>query len=162
MDKFVLKLTVAITLRVPSALLLSPCHSFSGLGSQVVGQKERTGLEAISRVGVIGVTVMALLSGFGAVNGPYTYMDAFMHHVEPGAIEHLEKRLGQTMEMLVAKKKRLLIVRPLLHFPKLTWEGIEAKSPQRSGSLFGRKEVEPSSGGFFGKLWSSVGSLLPT
>ena len=63
--------------------------------------------QGISRVGVIGVTLMAVLSGFGAVNCPYTYMSYFMRHVTDTDIANVEKRLLQTMELIIAKKKRI-------------------------------------------------------
>ncbi|XP_014287476.1 Golgi pH regulator isoform X1 [Halyomorpha halys] len=65
--------------------------------------------QAISRVGVIGVTVMALLSGFGAVNYPYTSMAYFMRNVTPTDVLNIEKRLMQTMDMILAKKKRIAL-----------------------------------------------------
>ncbi|CAD6187328.1 unnamed protein product [Caenorhabditis auriculariae] len=63
--------------------------------------------QAISRIGVLGVTVMALLSGFGAVNAPYTSMTFFMKPVESKDIETMEHRLLQTMDIIVSKKKRI-------------------------------------------------------
>ncbi|XP_056436278.1 Golgi pH regulator [Gadus chalcogrammus] len=67
--------------------------------------------QLISRVGVIGVTLMALLSGFGAVNCPYTYMSYFLRNVTDSDILALERRLLQTMDMIVSKKKRMAMTR---------------------------------------------------
>lgn len=67
--------------------------------------------QGISRIGVIGVTVMALLSGFGAVNYPYTSMTYFMRHVDPSQILSIEKRLMQTMDMILVKKKRIALTK---------------------------------------------------
>ncbi|ETE67021.1 Golgi pH regulator [Ophiophagus hannah] len=66
--------------------------------------------QLISRVGVIGVTLMALLSGFGAVNCPYTYMSYFLRNVTDADILSLERRLLQTMDMIISKKKRIAMV----------------------------------------------------
>ncbi|CAG9763111.1 unnamed protein product [Ceutorhynchus assimilis] len=65
----------------------------------------------VSRIGVIGVTVMALLSGFGAVNYPYTSMKYFMREVSETDVSNIEKRLIQTMDMLVLRKKKIAIAK---------------------------------------------------
>lgn len=65
--------------------------------------------QAISRIGIIGVTVMAVLSGFGAVNAPYTCMAYFARNVTAEDIQQMEKKLKQTLEMIVVKKRRLLM-----------------------------------------------------
>ncbi|XP_038613716.1 Golgi pH regulator B isoform X1 [Tachyglossus aculeatus] len=67
--------------------------------------------QLISRVGVIGVTLMALLSGFGAVNCPYTYMSYFLRNVTDADILALERRLLQTLDMIISKKKRMAAAR---------------------------------------------------
>ncbi|VDN25820.1 unnamed protein product, partial [Gongylonema pulchrum] len=76
--------------------------------------------QAISRVGVIGVTVMAVLSGFGAVNAPYCYMTIFMRPVGQEQITQMERKLMHTMEMIVAKKRRLTLKSEIVPLEELS------------------------------------------
>lgn len=52
---------------------------------------------------------MALLSGFGAVNYPYTSMVIFMRTVSAADMAAVERRLLQTIDIIVSKKKRVAL-----------------------------------------------------
>jgi golgi pH regulator len=65
--------------------------------------------QGVSRIGVVGVTVMAILSGFGAVNFPFTNMNYFIHPVTQNDVILTERKLMQTMDMMLAKKKRIAV-----------------------------------------------------
>lgn len=67
--------------------------------------------QGVSRIGVVGVTVMAILSGFGAVNFPFSNMSYFIHPVTQNDVLNTERRLMQTMDMILAKKKRIALAR---------------------------------------------------
>ncbi|KAI1315651.1 Golgi pH regulator B [Mortierella claussenii] len=54
----------------------------------------------MSRVGIIGVTISAILSGFGAVNGPYSNLFFFLRHVTDIDIQLAEKKYMQTLEII--------------------------------------------------------------
>ncbi|CAH8598512.1 unnamed protein product [Schistosoma rodhaini] len=63
--------------------------------------------QCIGRIGVIGVTIMAFLSGFGAVNYPYSCMTYFALSVSNTEIRTAERRLLQTVDMILVKRRRL-------------------------------------------------------
>lgn len=88
---------------------------------------------AISRVGVVGVTVMAILSGFGAVNCPYTYLSIFLRKVSKSDIDRYVRQYCKLLDTIATKKRRLA----LAHYEKR----------KRSSNH------ENSSGGFFSRLF---------
>ncbi|KAG6951915.1 hypothetical protein JG687_00013321, partial [Phytophthora cactorum] len=98
------------------ALLLFYLYGFWRLGGVLEPDLPRQSVEAlfsirnfVSRVSLLGVVFMALLSGFGAVNCPYEYMTFFWRRVAEEDIEFLEKRLRHNLDILIAKKKRLTL-----------------------------------------------------
>ena len=62
--------------------------------------------QAVSRAGVIGVSMLGVLSGFGAVNFPYCNLILFTRHVTDGEMAALERRLLQATETAVQRKKK--------------------------------------------------------
>ncbi|KAI9217811.1 Abscisic acid G-protein coupled receptor-domain-containing protein [Blastocladiella britannica] len=62
----------------------------------------------MGRVGVVGVTLMAVLSGFGAVNSPYTTMTYFMRSVSESDVKIAERNFVCSVDALFNKKKRVV------------------------------------------------------
>ncbi|CAJ0826407.1 8780_t:CDS:10 [Entrophospora sp. SA101] len=93
----------------------------------------------MSRVGVLGVTIMAILSGFGAVNSPYVTLFFFLRQVTDSDIQMAEKKYLQTLDIIMSKKKRILI----------------AQKRQRNVN-----EQSSKVGGFMRKMFNTVASNI--
>ena len=51
--------------------------------------------QTIGRVGVIGVSLVAIVSGYGTVNLPFSYLSLFVRPVSKREIEALEAQANQ-------------------------------------------------------------------
>ncbi|XP_049848805.1 Golgi pH regulator-like [Schistocerca gregaria] len=63
----------------------------------------------IGRVGVLGITVTAALSGFGAVSFPVAHLKIFSRKISSNYLFELEMQLAHNLKVLVDKKKALLL-----------------------------------------------------
>ena len=113
----------------------------------------------ISRVGVIGVTSMAVFSGFGAVNCPYTYMAYFLRSIQPQDVWQMEKRAWQNLERICATQKKLLLAeRQQLQLQQpstLTRSSYWAEGNGARSHVNGGHRLTASTGSWmFSSLWS--------
>mmetsp|Transcript_21927 Transcript_21927/g.32678 ORF Transcript_21927/g.32678 Transcript_21927/m.32678 type:complete len:514 (-) Transcript_21927:25-1566(-) len=65
----------------------------------------------LSRVGVIAVSTFGVLSGVGAVYGPYIHVAYFLRRIDEGEVVTLQRRLLQTMERILVRKKRMILAK---------------------------------------------------
>ncbi len=103
-----------------------------------------TAEQAVKRVGTIGVVLLAVLSGFGAVNFPYTTLSLFARHVGDAETAALERRLVQATETVVQRKKKEVLLRIELR---------EATGPDRGADGAGEDDARAGWGGYLGGLW---------
>ncbi|CAN8065989.1 unnamed protein product [Agarophyton chilense] len=63
---------------------------------------------AMSRILVVGITMLAVLSGFTAVNLPYNYLTSFIHPIKEKQVIALGEKLLSSIERISRKKRQLL------------------------------------------------------
>lgn len=121
---------------------LSECavfYLFWKVGAPLPVLKDQSGIFSVSmgvsRVGVIGVAVMSILSGFGAVSFPFLNLRFFMKEVSSNDVYHAERQLLQTMEKISMKKRKLLVAKQL---SKEESESKKSSATSFLGSLHGR------------------------
>ena len=94
------------------AVLLTGFHRVGGGGEDLDGMFSKLSItRAVFRVGVVGVSMLAALSGFGAVAVPYEVLSFFSKPIGDREKNALTKRLLQATETAVGRRKREALIR---------------------------------------------------
>lgn len=72
------------------------------------GHGALTMFRVVSRAAVLGICLLGVLSGFGAVHFPYTTVRIFHRAIPDAEVSSLERRLVQSVETVIERKKRLV------------------------------------------------------
>ncbi|RPA97846.1 hypothetical protein L873DRAFT_1689745 [Choiromyces venosus 120613-1] len=83
--------------------------------------------ECLARVGVIGVSLMALLSGFGCVSSPWHNFTVKTRPVTEINISRAQGGLDATIEMLDTKRNRMRFLEKKIRDKKASQEGLMSK-----------------------------------
>jgi len=128
--------------------IFSKVDGGSSGGSGSIGSNSNTGGGAksniftvsrlIARAGVVGVIVLGVLSGFGAIHYPYTTMSLFARPVSDAEIERDEERLVKALETAVERKKRLVLLEREL-FPR---SANERRQQRKRASMYFNIPIE--------------------
>ena len=89
--------------------------------------------QCIGRIGVVGVAAVAILSGFGAVNTPYTWLGYFATAVDDNEMIATEQRLLHTLAIIAKKRARLKLESHCF--------GAPSTNPQGSSKALGRSPM---------------------
>lgn len=85
----------------------------------------------IGRVGVLGVTTAALLSGYGAVSTPFGYLSVFIQHADAALIRRKQADLRRQLDALLQMQHRVLM-NELRDVPSSSMPSPVAPSPATS------------------------------
>ena len=130
---------VAAALAAHLALLFG-FHRVGGGGENLDGAfGNKSVARAVFRVGVVGVSMLAVLSGFGAVHFPYEVLSLFARPVGDAESQALGRRLVQATETAVnRRKKQALLRRELAELvPSEKINGVDASDENGDGFFFG-------------------------
>lgn len=67
-------------------------------------------LDAVGRVGTLGVTLVAVISGYGTVSVPFSYISLFIRPVDRAEIAAMEAQLQQAAESIAQKRKSIAMI----------------------------------------------------